>query len=284
MNILKKTLDIIPSALASRAFGAIADHEFPAVIQSKINRAFAAAAHLNMDEALIPADAFSSLNKLFTRHLKPDARPIASDDLISPVDGTVSFSGPLHDGILLEAKGHSYSVAKLVAEPADAIPDWISNAFAITIYLSPSNYHRIHAPVSGAITRMTYAPGRLLPVNRIGYFISDDLLPANERLTTFFNARDNNHCALVKVGATCVGKISLSFDAFKTNQSFFRNPFAQNLDSQWNVSAGDEIACFELGSTVVLLIENNNFVPSPKLTPGSKISMGMPLGNWNSTP
>ena len=180
--------------------------------------------------------------------------------------------------MLLQAKGHAYQVDKLVG--STACDSWIQNAFVFTIYLSPSSYHRIHAPLQGCITHMSYTPGRLLPVNRLGYMLSDDLLPANERLTSFLEHPSGRHVALVKVGATCVGKISVVYSDCCTNQSMRRKPFFCEISPHYEVSAGDPLGCFELGSTVVLLIESDGFVANPNLETGDTVKMGTMLGNW----
>lgn len=280
MGIPHKMLDIIPSAIASRLFGVVAEHAFPGPIQNTINTAFAKLAHIDMDETPVDPRSCKSLNELFTRPLKEGARLIAGDDIVSPVDGTLSYCGRICEGTLLEAKGQVYDVKRLVATQDDELTCWMRDAYAFTIYLSPSNYHRIHAPMEGTITHLSYAPGRLLPVNRLGYWMADDLLPANERLTSFMVSPKGKHCALVKVGATCVGKISIQYDGFKANQSLLKTPFDRKLPTPWQINAGDQIACFELGSTVVLLVESNDFAPNSELYTGIPIRMGMPLGNW----
>ena len=61
---------------------------------------------LKMEEALEPSvSAYRSLNALFTRALRPEARPIASGPcLISPADGKISEFGSIQHDSLLQAK------------------------------------------------------------------------------------------------------------------------------------------------------------------------------------
>lgn len=281
-GLYKKTLDLIPTALASRAFGIISEIKFPKAVQNSINSAFVRLAHINMDEADQPLQAYDSLNALFTRKLKPDARKTADECLVSPVDGKLSFFGEVSKGSLIEAKGQKYDVRELIGITADDTTDlgWLDDAYAFTIYLSPANYHRIHAPMTGNITRMAYAPGRLLPVNRLGYLLTDDLLPKNERLTSFIEDNEGRKCALVKVGATCVGKISIVYDDFKTNKELLRTPFTKSVVPPFAAQKSDPIACFELGSTIVLLVNRTGFRPSAELSREQTIKVGMPLGTW----
>ncbi|NHN23160.1 phosphatidylserine decarboxylase, partial [Bacillus amyloliquefaciens] len=59
-------------------------------------RRFVAKYGVNMAEALDSDIAsYASFNDFFTRALKPGARPIASADLVSPVDGAIRQFGTL---------------------------------------------------------------------------------------------------------------------------------------------------------------------------------------------
>lgn len=281
MGYFSKALDILPSAVISRAFGAVADLKLPALLQKGINHSFVKLAGLDMSESDQPADQYESLSALFTRPLKSGARTISDSDLVSPVDGRLSFAGEVSGDTLIEAKGQEYSVTKLTGTENPALLDWLKDSYAFTIYLAPSNYHRIHAPMSGLVTDMAYVPGRLLPVNRLGYMLTNDLLPANERLTSFIKRTDGHQCALVKVGATCVGKISVLYDEFTSNSTTFRARFEKQLSAPHSVQAGDQIACFDLGSTVVLFVDRKGFTPNPDLQLGQPIKMGCSLGNWS---
>ena len=94
MTQFKSILDIIPSAIASRTFGAISSVRFPHKIQHIVNKGFATLAQLDISEAEKNIDDYDSLNELFTRELKSDARTIDSADVVSPVDGNLSFFAP----------------------------------------------------------------------------------------------------------------------------------------------------------------------------------------------
>lgn len=283
MTLFKKVLDTLPSALVSHAMGRLSDVKFPPAVQKNINRGFVHAMHIDMSDAVHPADTFESLNALFTRAIRKDARPADKASVVSPVDGKISFAGRISARTLLHAKGREYDVRTLACiddtSTCDIHPEWLDDAYAFIIYLAPYNYHRIHAPITGNVTHMTYAPGRLLPVNRLGYLLTHDLLPANERLTSFMTTPEGKKCALVKVGATCVGRISVKYDDFITN-GVRRVPFNKTLDTPWHTEQCEELGCFELGSTVVLLLEGNGFQPSRTFEPGETIRLGQALGNW----
>jgi len=273
-------LDRLPSAALSRAVGLLSDIELPGLLQRTINRAFVRFANIDISDAEFPAEHYKSINALFTRRLQPDARAIASRrrTLVSPVDGRLAEFGRIGDaGTLVQAKGISYGLSDLLHGDPDV--ERFDGGYYCTIYLAPHNYHRIHSPVDGEIVAMGYAPGRLLPVNRFGVRYVEDLFPRNERLTSFVESNDGHLVAVVKVGATCVGRISVAYDPFLTNATRIRSGFRRDFARPRNVERGDELGVFNLGSTVVLVIEGS-FEFAPELSPGEPLRMGEALGSW----
>eukprot|EP01036_Dinobryon_divergens_P058577 gene58577-78137_t len=128
-------------------------------------RWFVAKYQVNMDEALNSDIAsYASFNDFFTRALKPGARPLATADLICPVDGAVSQFGPISGDQIFQAKGHRYSTTALVGGDAALAEQFRDGSFA-TLYLSPRDYHRIHMPCDGRLLQMVYVPGDLFSVN-----------------------------------------------------------------------------------------------------------------------
>ena len=112
--------------------------------------------NVNMAEAAQPDVAsYASFNDFFTRALQPGARPLAGADLVCPVDGAISQFGPIVKDQVFQAKGHSYSTTALVGGDATAAARFDDGYFA-TLYLSPRDYHRIHMPCAGTLTRMVY--------------------------------------------------------------------------------------------------------------------------------
>jgi len=82
------------------------------------------------------------------------------------------------------------------------------------------------------------------------------LFAINERLVSYIDAEDPalGRVALIKVGATCVGKVTTPHAEIVTNQAFRRR-----REIEWDdgpvLGAGEELATFNLGSTVILLFE-----------------------------
>lgn len=271
----------LPTSLISRAVGKACEISLPKPAQRLINTAFAKAARINIEEAAKPLAQYDSLNALFTRTLKADARTFSTDPhtLCAPCDGRLSDFGIIQEGQILQAKGQSYRCEELLGT-SDFIEKFQGGFFFI-IYLSPKNYHRVHTPFAGEVTHVAYVPGGLLPVNRLGQDNFEKLFVQNERLTSFVhNTAINRLAAVVKVGATCVGKISVVYDNFTTNQNT-QSSFSRALAQHYPLHAGDELGCFNLGSTVVLLLEGKGFRPEMGLEYGQSIKAGSVLGTFD---
>ncbi len=277
-----KGLQLLPKNTVSRAVGAASEISLPKGLQGFVNSTFANLAGIDLSESERPPSDYRSVNAFFTRKLKDGARDIDAErvgDLVSPADGRVSHFGRITRDTLVQAKGRDYRLVDLVDSGADA--DRFREGHYITVYLSPRDYHRVHSPAGGAIERISYIPGHLFPVNPFAVENVDELFAVNERLITYVSNRDLGEVAVIMVGATCVGRMSLTFNDLVTNSKFRRREEIA-LDEAVDVSAGEEIGAFNLGSTVILLIENADFAFDESLVPGEPIRMGTRLGRAGS--
>lgn len=273
-----QALERLPKNIISRAFGAVSDVEFPKPVQGVVNTSFAKLVGVNLDEAQEAPAEYASLNQFFTRHLRDGARPLeeaGEDGLISPVDGRLGAFGTIEEGTLLQAKGREYKILDLVDSAEEAAH--FQGGTYITIYLSPRDYHRIHSPVQGRVSKISYIPGHLFPVNPFAVNNIDDLFAVNERLITYLDTPNLGRVAVIKVGATCVGRITLSFDPFVTNQKLRRREEFEP-EKDFTFRPGDELAAFNLGSTVILLIEDPAFRIDEYFTAGDLVRLGARLG------
>lgn len=202
---------------------------------------------------------YVSLNDFFTRRLKKGLRPI--DDtpqaLVSPVDAMITGIGAISEGLILNVKGQDYTVDELLNYSPRTVN--YKNGFYFVLYLSPTDYHRIHSPIEGNIIEKEHVPGKVYPVNEFGLRHMRRVLSRNERLITYMQ-HGKSELAVVKVGAMNVSSIQ------------YASPLAARP------GRGDELAYFEFGSTVVLLLETDTFTCRTDLQVGSKVKMGEKLG------
>jgi phosphatidylserine decarboxylase len=258
-RITLKLLGVIPQNELSRAVGWVLSRQVPRSLREPIYGAFAKRYRVNIDEAEKALSEYPTFDEFFTRKLKEDARTLSEQAIVCPVDGVVSQHGTIEEGKLLQAKGKTYRVEDLLGEER-AAQDFMGGQY-LTIYLSPKDYHRIHCPISGTIDGYIYVPGRLWPVNPPAVGSIEGLFTQNERISSLLTS-PNGKAALVKVGATCVGSISLAYDSIRSNRPKAQ-PAVRSFVEPLPVSRLDELGAFHMGSTVVLLLS-----PSmPRLKP-----------------
>ena len=242
-------------------------------LTTSVIRWFVGRYNVNMAEAANPDIAsYTSFNDFFTRALKPGARPLAQADLICPVDGAISQFGPVAKDQVFQAKGHTYSTTALVGGDAAAAARFDNGHFA-TLYLSPRDYHRIHMPCAGELTRMVHVPGDLFSVNPTTARGVPGLFARNERVVCFFESAQGPF-VLVLVGATIVGSMATVWHGQV-------NPPRTGVLRQWDyapgqvsLQKGDEMGRFLLGSTVVMLFPQGPLQFTPQWSPTRPIQLG----------
>lgn len=240
---------------------------------------------VNMAEALEPNPLnYASFNEFFIRKLKPDARPVAHTDIISPVDGCISEIGYLSHGQVLQAKNHYYSVAALLGGDESLAARFQTGCFA-TLYLSPKDYHRVHMPVEGQLQEMIYVPGSLFSVQPTTVRVVPDLFARNERMVAIFST-EFGLMAMVLVGAAIVGSIGAVWQGDLIRGSSLRRVRYAEDPEHTAIILGKamEMGYFKLGSTVVLLFENAQRLEwLDHLKAGDAIQLGQALGHQKAS-
>jgi phosphatidylserine decarboxylase len=207
-----------------------------------------------MDEAAEPDPrAYPSFNAFFTRALKPGSRPLEGDEttLVSPVDGRISHTGVVDGDRVIQAKDLDYSLSALLGGDPEAARTFVGGVFA-TLYLAPGDYHRIHLPLAGSLRRMVYVPGRLYSVSPRSVRAVDALFTRNERVCAFFETA-SGPLALAMVGALNVGAIETRWAGPVTPPQGVSVADWDYSGAGIHFSRADEIAKFNMGSTVVVL-------------------------------
>ena len=273
----------LPQAAMSRAFGALADTPIPRRFRRVLLSGFARTLGIDASQAELPLAEYGSLNAFFVRRLKPGARrwPGEPGTVGSPVEAVAGQCGRLSAGTLLQAKGRWYTAADLLDDHVEARR--FHHGSYVTLYLSPRHYHRIHAPIGGGISNARHIPGSLLPVNAPSVAHVPNLFAINERLACYIDS-SLGRVAVVAIGAYNVGRISASFDAAWAAQGWVTNrptsaPETRSYTPAVTVAIGDEIMAFHLGSTVVLLFENERLRLDAALEPGAEVLLGQPIAS-----
>ena len=228
---------------------------------------------VDMSEAAEPdIAAYKTFNAFFTRPLQAGARPLAEADYLCPVDGAISQFGAIARDQIFQAKGHTYSTTALVGGDRELAARFENGAFA-TLYLSPRDYHRIHMPCDGRLTRMIYVPGALFSVNPTTARGVPGLFARNERVVCVFETAQGPF-VLTLVGATIVGSMATVWHGVV-------NPPRPGVLREWRyddqnvvLKKGEEMGRFLLGSTVVMLFPKDTLAFNPDWSPARAIRMG----------
>ena len=271
---------IAPQHSLSRAAGWLANCTWPWLKNPLINL-FAQKYQINWQEAEFEqAEDYLCFNDFFTRPLKSGMRPIdpQANSIASPADGAVSQLGKIEDDRIFQAKGFDFTTEELLADGQLAEPFWGGN-FA-TIYLSPKDYHRVHMPVAGTLTDMIYVPGRLFSVNDDTTNSVPRLFARNERVVCLFDT-EFGRMAMVLVGAMIVASVETVWagQVAPVKRQILKHCY-QN-QAPIHLEKGAEMGRFKLGSTVVMLFENNNIQFNADMENGSLVTVGSALGQVN---
>ena len=205
-------------------------------------------------------------------------RPLADADFICPVDGAISQFGEVEDHQIFQAKGHSFTTTQLVGGDASLAAHFQHGSFA-NLYLSPKDYHRLHMPCDGRLTRMIYVPGALFSVNPTTARGIPGLFARNERVVCVFESPEHGPFVMTLVGATIVGSMATVWHGVV-------NPPRQAKVCEWRydeenivLKKGEEMGRFLLGSTIVMLFKPDTIRFNQDWAPERGIRLGEMMGN-----
>ncbi|WP_313891774.1 phosphatidylserine decarboxylase [Psychrobacillus sp.] len=218
--------------------------------------------YFNITTEDIPKEVedFSTLHEFFVRHVNEHTRPVdcAEKGIISPVDATVETFGQITDDGVFFVKGKPYTLQNMLG--SDQLAKQYVNGNYIILYLSPAEYHRIHAPVDGKVVKQYALGKKSYPVNKLGLQYGKNTISGNYRLLTELQMPNGKNCFHVKVGAMFVNSIELT-----------------NTSTDWK--KGEEVGYFSFGSTVVMLFTEDSMEFTPTIQEGNFLRMGELVAN-----
>ena len=249
------------------------------LMTSRLIRWFVGKYGVDMSEAENPdVGTYKSFNDFFTRPLKAGVRPLADADFICPVDGAISQYGAIDDHHILQAKGHRFTTTELVGGDKALAARFRHGSFA-NLYLAPKDYHRLHMPCDGNLTRMIYVPGALFSVNPVTARGVPNLFARNERVVCVFESPEIGSFVMVLVGATIVGSMATVWHGVV-------NPRRTGKVTEWTytdqavaLEKGEEMGRFLLGSTIVMLFRQSTIAFNADWAPERPVRLGELMGN-----
>lgn len=256
-RVAAAALQALPRKSISRALGGLTRVRSRGALLEGVIAAYCRAYGVDMSDFVVPDGGFETFDAFFTRRLKPGARPVEMDPnvLVAPADGRVEDAGTVTRDGRFVIKGSPYTLCELLGEELQDSERFYGGQFMV-IYLSPRDYHRVHAPVAGPVVRCRHVDGTLYPVNRIGVEHVPQLFARNERVAIHQQTAQSGCVCTVMVGAVGVGRITISFES----------SLSTNAGIQWGLKMyskhdapvldrGQELGIFHLGSTAILFLE-----------------------------
>ncbi|MEO6226312.1 MAG: archaetidylserine decarboxylase [Thermomonas sp.] len=281
MSLLTTLTYILPHRLLSSLARALAYSDSPATSRwliDTVTRKFG----VDLSEAAEPDPrAYPSFNAFFTRALKPSARVADPDPaaLLMPADGRISQCGDIvplgnGDGRIFQAKGQSFTAAELLGDEAAAEP--FADGIFATVYLSPRDYHRVHMPWTGTLRETVHVPGRLFSVGPDAVRNVPRLFARNERLVCHFDT-EFGPMAMVMVGALLVSGVETIWSGIEI-PAYGDCVTVKDYRSQAiTLERFAEMARFNYGSTVIVLLPKGVVALSPELTSEMPVRLGQRL-------
>lgn len=269
---------LLPKNCLSYFFGKLMDVRLPSPILSFLIKAFAYFFSVDLNNASKEINEYKSIGDFFIRELKPGLR-LVGGGLVSPIDGVLRDFGQILSCMIPQVKGIGYSIEELLRDSQKARA--FDKGFYFNLYLSPKNYHHVHAPLSGQIVESRYIPGTLWPVNDWAISNVPGLFCQNERIITYIDS-ELGQIAVVMVGAFNVGRISLSYDSFESNDFFgeiSKTALQRSYERGIEIKAGQKLGTFHMGSTVVLMFPESSKLDLATIafSAGSELQYGQTL-------
>ena len=228
--------------------------------------------------------AYPSFNAFFTRALKPGARsaPADTNAIACPADGRISQLGAIHSDRIFQAKGFDFSVAELLGDAAAAAP--YMNGHFITVYLSPRDYHRVHAPLTGSLRETVHIPGRIFSVAPFTVAAVPRLFARNERVICHFDGSgpdgSGGPFAVVMVGAMLVSGVETVWGGVEIPPYAGAMVRKDYRGRDIRLERFAELGRFNMGSTIILLLPAGA-VLDPDLAADAPVRVGQAIGRWH---
>jgi phosphatidylserine decarboxylase len=194
--------------------------------------------------------------------------------LLMPADGHISQCGPIQDGRIFQAKGQSFTASELLGDATDAEP--FRDGLYATVYLSPRDYHRVHMPWRGTLRETVHVPGRLFSVGTDAVASVPGLFARNERLVCHFDT-DFGPMVSVMVGALLVSGVETVWSGVEIPAYGDRVTRKDYRGQGITLDRFEEMARFNYGSTVIVLLPPGVAELSPELHAESPVRLGQAL-------
>lgn len=237
-------------------------------IRRLLIRSFIRAFAVDLDDAAEPnPDAYPHFNAFFTRGLREGVRPQAQPPALnSPVDGALVSYGHASPSSIVTVKGQDFTWHGLIPDTWPHGDLFDPETLFFNCYLSPRDYHRVHMPCAGQLTRAEWIPGRFRSVHPSRVRRHPDTLAQNERVLLLLTT-EHGPLLLILVAARLVGGIETPWCPsrlpWREPDPSFQETLAKGVGTRFE--RGEEIGRFNYGSSVLVLVPGSSWQPMHEL-------------------
>ncbi|MBA3929307.1 MAG: phosphatidylserine decarboxylase, partial [Xanthomonas sp.] len=150
------------------------------------------------------------------------------------------------------------------------------NGLFATVYLSPRDYHRVHMPWTGTLRETVHVPGRLFSVGTDAVANVPRLFARNERLVCHFDT-DFGPMVSVMVGALLVSGVETVWSGEEIPAYGTAITRKDYRGKGITLERFGEMARFNYGSTVIVLLPPGVAEIAPELKAESPVRLGQAL-------
>lgn len=168
------------------------------------------------------------------------------------------------------------TAAELLGDDEAARP--FTDGVYATVYLSPRDYHRVHMPWTGTLRETVHVPGRLFSVGTDAVASVPRLFARNERLVCHFDT-EFGPMASVMVGALLVSGVETVWSGVEIPAYGDRITRKDYRGKGIELERFAEMARFNYGSTVIVLLPRGVAALDPALKAESPVRLGQRLAS-----
>ena len=233
----------------------------------------------NMHEYLRPHGGWKSFNQIFARHYKPGYRPIAAiadqTIIVSPADSTFAGQWEIRKDSYITAKKLNWSINQLLE--GSPYKDCFENGLFMHSFLSPTDYHRQHAPVGGKVLESRVIQGQVY-LQVVAKPIEDGGNIHNLQLQNNYEAIDNTGYQFAQTRGLIVLDTPIGLVAVLPIGMCQVSSVILTAEVGVTVRKGEELSYFQFGGSDIIVLFQASSNVSFTAQPGVHYKMGTKIG------
>lgn len=236
----------------------------------------------NMNEYLRPRGGWKSFNQIFARNFKPGYRPIAgiadNNTIVMPADSTYVGQWEIRTDSNITVKNLNWTVLELLDE--SPYRDRFKNGIFMHSYLSPADYHRQHAPLSGKVLEARIIHGQVyLDVEATS--VEEKHSRSSLKLKRKYNAHDDTGYQFLQSRGLIVLETKVGLVAILPIGMCQVSSVMITAEVGVTLRKGEEISYFQFGGSDIIMVFEASSNVMLTAQPNVHYKMGTKIGEAN---